>query len=163
MRRLRATLLCASVAILFAPPAGAETWRTYHNVRFGQTAEVPADWSMEPPLENDDGRVFSSPNKRATITVSGIRALGSYQEEMTNQAEPYQGETISYTRRGDRWIVASGTKDDNIFYRKSILTCRDTIWNSIYIVYPKGDKEKYDKLVARVSASLTHDHGFACN
>jgi len=163
MRRLRARILCVSVAILFTFPAGAETWRTYHNPQFGQTAEVPANWTMEPPPENDDGRIFSSPDKRATVIVSGIRALDSYREEMTNESKQRDGETIKYIRRGARWIVASGTKGDDIFYRKSILTCHDTIWNSIYIQYPKVDKEKYDKFVARVSASLLHDHGFACD
>ena len=163
MRRLRARILCVSVAILFTFPARAETWRSYHNLQFGQTAEVPANWSMNPPPENDDGRIFISPDKRATITVSGIYALDSYEEEMASKAEPYGGETITYIKRGTRWIVISGTRGDDIFHQKSILTCNDKIWNEIYIKYPKDDKEKYDKLVAQVSASLVHDHGFGCN
>jgi hypothetical protein len=163
MRRLRAGILCASIAVLVPLPAYAENWRAYHNARFGATAAVPADWTMNPPPENDDGRVFVSPDKRAQITISGIRALEPYRDAMAAQARPFDGETISYLKRGDRRVVASGAKGDEIFYRKSILTCHDTIWNNIYILYPKSDKAKYDKLVARVSASLRAGGGVECD
>jgi serine/threonine-protein kinase len=162
MRRLRAGILCAAIAAYAALPACADSWRSYHNTRFGATAAVPADWTMGPPPENDDGRVFISPDKRAQITISGIRALDSVQEEMAGQAKPFDGETISYLKRGNGWLVASGTKGEEIFYRKSILTCHNTILNHIYILYPKSDKAKYDKLVAHVSASLHAGGGVEC-
>jgi hypothetical protein len=74
---------------------------------------------------------------------------------MAFKAEPAEGETISYEKRGPRWIAVSGTLGDRIFYRKSILTCGDAIWNDVSIAYPAIDKEKYDALVAHVSARLS--------
>jgi hypothetical protein len=48
--------------ILFPMGALADDWRSYHNDRFGTTADVPAAWKMQPPPENDDGRIFVSPD-----------------------------------------------------------------------------------------------------
>lgn len=160
MSSLKAKFALASIAIIVAASAGAETWRTYHNTRFGTTAEVPANWKMGPPPENNDGRAFSSPDGRAKIIISGIFHVLPHQEEVAVHLKPGEGETITYKKQGSNWIVVSGIKGDEIFYRKSILSCRDTIWNDVSIEYPAAEKEKYDPLVARVAASLREGRGY---
>lgn len=147
-------LFGAVLAILAASSASAENWRAYHNARFGTTAEVPASWRMGAPPENNDGRVFTSPDGRAEIVVSGMFSIGPRSEEFALRLGPLEGETIEYERRGKDWLVVSGIKDDKIFYRKSLLSCGDTIWNSVFLEYPASEKEKYDPLVAHVAASL---------
>ena len=139
--------LSMSVAAIIGGGAHAETWRTYHNTRFGTTAQFPAGWTMGQPPANNDGRDFSSPDKRATMVVSGIFSTQPREDEFASRAKPDEGETITYEKRGAGWIVVSGTKGDMIFYRKSILTCGDTIWNDLSIEYPATDKAKYDALV----------------
>jgi hypothetical protein len=161
MSRLEEKFMLASMAILVAASAGAETWRTYHNTRFGTTAEVPASWKMGPPPENNDGRAFSSPDGRAAIIISGIFSVLSDKEEVAIHLGPGEGETITYKKQGSNWIVVSGIKGHKIFYRKSILSCRDTIWNDVSIeYYPAAEKEKYDPLVAHVAASLREGRGY---
>lgn len=140
--------------------SATDVWRTYHNARFGATAEVPASWRMQPPPENNDGRIFVSPDGRAKIIVSGIRALNPAPVEMADEAKPSEGETITYLKRGTRWMAVSGTKGDKIFYRKSVLSCRDTIWNHLFVEYNASEKEKYDALVAHVGASLRAGSGY---
>lgn len=155
----------APIAILFTFGANAETWRTIHTARFGTTAEVPANWVMDPPPENDDGRVFRSPNGRAQIIVSGIYAIeeGTNAEKMASEGEPEIGTTITYEKRGPDWKVISGIKGGRIFYMKSILTCHDTIWNHLWIEYPEDEKHKYDALVTHVSATLHATKGYRCD
>ena len=152
----------ALIAILFTFSADAETWRSIYTPRFGATAKVPANWVMDPPPENDDGRSFRSPNGRAQIIVSGIFALG---ETITDRmaSEPEIGRTITYKKRGPDWIVISGTKGDRIFYEKSILTCHDTIWNDLWIEYPEAENHNYDALVTYVSATLHAGEGDECD
>jgi hypothetical protein len=67
---------------------------------------------------------------------------------------PNEGEQITYRHRETRLLVISGLKRDRIFYRKSILSCRDTVWNSVAIEYPSARKDAFDGLVAQVAKSL---------
>jgi hypothetical protein len=91
MSRLEEKFMLASMAILVAASAGAETWRTYHNTRFGTTAEVPASWKMGPPPENNDGRAFSSPDGRAAIIISGIFSVLSDKGGSRNSSRAGRG------------------------------------------------------------------------
>jgi len=63
--------------IIFASSAWAESWRSYHNARFGTTADVPAGWRMEPPPANNGGRIFTSPDGRAELVVAAACSPGS--------------------------------------------------------------------------------------
>ncbi|WP_036281294.1 hypothetical protein [Methylocystis sp. ATCC 49242] len=148
----RAALL--AFALISASSASAETWRAYRNERFGTAADVPVGWRMEPPPENDDGRVFASPDEQAEIIVSGSHVVLSRDEEFGVRGGALDGETIRYKRQGRDWIVVSGVKGERIFYRKSLLSCGDTVWNSVSLEYPAAEKKKYDALVAHVAGSL---------
>jgi hypothetical protein len=43
---------------------------------------------------------------------------------------------------------------NRIFYRKSMLSRRDQIWNNLSIEYPPARKTAFDALVTRVAGSL---------
>lgn len=146
--------------IIFASSAWAEGWRSYHNDRFGTTADVPAGWKMEPPPENDDGRIFTSPDGRAELIVNGMFAGVAGPDELGSRLEPMEGETITYKQRKGNWAAVSGTKGDKIFYRKTLLSCGNRVANNISIEYPAAEKERYDALVAHVEASLRPGEGW---
>ncbi|MBG0811603.1 hypothetical protein IY145_19825 [Methylosinus sp. H3A] len=146
-------MLCSG-AILCSSDLHAEGWRSYHNPRFGTTADVPKDWSMGAAPENDDGRVFTSPDKRSVIIVYGGFRTFQKEQEIADRLAPGEGETITYKRRSKDWVAVSGTKGDRIFYRKSLLSCRGAVWNNVSIEYPASEKKKFDALVTRVSHSL---------
>jgi hypothetical protein len=133
----------------------AESWRVYSNDRFGTTADVPADWRAGSPPENNDGIRFTSPDGQASIAVyGGLHIWDSVDEKAAILEEPNEGETITYKRREPRAIVVSGTRGDRIFYLKSILSCRASVWNSVRIEYPASRKQAFDALVVRVAGSL---------
>ena len=73
---------------------------------------------------------------------------------------PSEGETITYKHREPRSIVISGTRGDRIYYAKSMLSCRDNVWNSVRIEYPAARKETFDSLVKHVADSLRSGHSF---
>lgn len=148
-------------ALFFASSTLAQDWHVYSNPRFGTRAEVPRDWSIGPDPANDDGRVFTSPDGKARITVSGsLHVLDSIDEAMTLYQTPKDGERITYKRRGRRASTVSGIKDARIFYGRAILSCRDQIWNSVAITYPAAQKRDYDALVTRVARSLRGGQGW---
>ncbi|WP_244620578.1 hypothetical protein [Methylosinus sporium] len=158
MKRSRASLLrmVATVATLLWAGSSlhAEGWRLYRNARFGTTAVVPKDWTIGAAPENDDGRVFTSPDRRSEITVYGGYRSFQKEQEIADRLAPGEGETVTYRKQAKDWLAVSGTKGDRIFYRKSILSCRGAIWNTVSIEYPASDKKKFDALVTRVSHSL---------
>lgn len=154
-------LLLALLALLIATSALAQDWRTYVNPRFGSTAEVPRDWTMGPPPANEDGRMFTSPDGRASIAVYGsLHVLDSIDEAMEIYETPKDGETVTYKQRTKRTITISGIRADRIFYRKAMLSCRDRVWNGVAIEYPAADKQRFDALVTRVARSLRGGRGW---
>jgi serine/threonine-protein kinase len=158
MTMRRFAIICGLAA--FASLAVAATsWRYYANDRFGVSAEVPANWREEPPPANDDGRIFDSPDGKAQIIVNG----GFVMEEsaalaLETLAKPRGGERVTYTKRGALSVTLSGLSGDNIFYRRTILTCSGKVWNNLEINYPASEKAAYDGIVAHAAASL---HGGA--
>jgi serine/threonine-protein kinase len=162
---MRTRIIFSVFATLALALAGAQaaTWRTYHNPRFGTTAELPADWVPQPPPENGDGLIFVSPDKRAEIAVSGILNIDAIAKEIASRAEPNEDERVTYSKIGPSSVVVSGFKgEDRIFYRRSVTSCRNQIWNSVSIEYPASEKLTFDPIVQRVSASLRAGSGWMC-
>jgi hypothetical protein len=154
-RGVSAVLVSLVLVAGIASVPAAESWRVYANERFGATADVPAGWKAGDPPENGDGLGFTSPDGEATEIVSGaLNISGTVAEAMAIYTTPNDGETITYKSVGKRSVVVSGTAGERIFYRKSILTCRDQIWGSISLEYPAAKKAAYDSIVRHVAGSL---------
>jgi hypothetical protein len=151
---IRITL--ALLALVLAHDAAlAQQWRTYANPRFGVTADVPRDWRAGRPPANGDGLKFASPDGQASIMISGgLQIEDTLEEAMQSHAEPLEGETVTYRHRDGRTLVVSGTRGATIFYRKSLLSCADQIWNNVSIEYPAARKAAFDALVIHVAGSL---------
>jgi serine/threonine-protein kinase len=129
-------------------------WQRYANARFGTRAEVPKDWSKGPEPENGDGLAFTSTDKSASVTVfASYNSFGSIYEAFQIFRTQKGAEVTYLHQKGDLSIV-SGTRGDRIFYQKSVLTCGEQIWNSIFIKYPAARKEDFAPLVTHVAASL---------
>jgi len=141
--------------------ARAESWRTYFNDRFGTTADVPFDWRPGPPPANGDGLAFTSPDGQASIAVYGsLHNWDTIEQAVAIFEKPREGETITYKHREPRSIVISGTRGDRIYYAKSMLSCRDNVWNSVRIEYPAARKETFVRLVKHVAGSLRSGHSY---
>jgi len=55
--------------------AGAITWKTYKNYRYGFEFPYPSNWTSSPAPENDDGIAFVSPHNKSVV----IRGWASHQ------------------------------------------------------------------------------------
>ncbi len=152
-------LVTTALLICIADHGQAAGWHTYSNPRFGTTADVPSDWRAGRPPENGDGLKFTSPDGSASIDVYGfLQSWATIDEAFAALETPGQGETITYKHRGPRSIVVSGTVGARIYYTKSILSCRDNVWNTVRIEYPAAHKQQFDAVVTHVAASLRSGH-----
>lgn len=162
MRFILFMALSFGISLAAIPIAFAETgWTHYHNERFGTSADVPAGWKMGAAPENNDGRVFTSPDDAATLIISGsLNTETDLKAAFKTYETPNKGETITYKQRTGLAITASGTSGKDIFYGKHLLSCRNQIWNSVYLEYPASQKAVYDPIVARVAKSLRAGPGY---
>ncbi len=159
MIRIIAAAFTIALLALTAQPASAQSWRTYTNARFGTIADVPRDWKAGREPANGDGLAFTSLDSQATITVSGILNIeDDLEAAMKSVEEPFEGEKVTYKVRQGRAVVVSGLNGNRIFYRKSLLSCRDQIWNNVSIEYPAARKAAFDALVTHVAGSLRFGH-----
>ncbi len=85
--------------------------RAITTTRFGTTADVPEGWRAGPPPENNDGLVFTSPDGKAELIISGSLNIEDDLDVAFKFYEtPQQGEMITYKRRAGNAITISGTK-----------------------------------------------------
>ena len=153
MHILRLIGLFAIVAI--AVVVWAQGAHFYVDPRFGAAALVPEGWTAGPAAANGDGRAFASPDGAATERIYGANRLSaSPGEDYGRLSAAQKGETLSLVRRGKKWLVVSGARNGRMFYRKSQLSCRDAIWNTVDIEYPAARKGEFDPLVTRIAGSL---------
>jgi serine/threonine-protein kinase len=133
----------AGVAAATPPPAQAQdAYRTYHNDRFGVSADIPRDWRAGPQPENGDGLKFTSPDGTATLIVSGGYMIADTVAEALNSEQAAdESETITYQTRAPRMAVVSGMRGATIFYRKVVLSCKDQVMNRVSIEYPLARKQ----------------------
>jgi serine/threonine-protein kinase len=159
-----AAFALAGVAAATSPVHAQDAYRTYHNDRFGVSADVPRDWRAGRSPDNGDGLKFTSPDGTATIIVSGgYRIADSVAEALNSEQAAAEGETITYQTRAPRMAVVSGMRGETIFYRKVVLSCKDQVMNRVSIEYPLARKQQFDALVSHLAASLHGVEAGPCN
>ena len=112
---------------------------------------VPPAWQLQPPDPNWKGKRFVSPDGSSWLAVYSFptanEAIASHMQSVAFA----EGETLTYLRGVQDWIVASGLKADRIFYRKAVIACGGKVWHHIAFEYPMALKRKMDPLVNRAA------------
>ena len=141
--------------------AAQEQWATYHNARYGTTADYPADVftvRARPPT-NGDGQIFHTADGHARLMIYGVRNFdedspSSYVEKYFNKPE------VTYKRTKWPFFVVSGVRDGEIFYsRCNFPIIINSIIDCIELRYPAKDKAKWDAIVTRIGNSLRAGKG----
>src|SRR5271155_2827690 len=110
-----AAFALAGIAAATSPVDAEDAYRTYHNERFGVSADVPRDWRAGRPPDNGDGVKFTSPDGTATLTISGgYRMADSVAEALNSEQAADEGETVTYQTRAPRMAVISGMRGQTI-------------------------------------------------
>jgi hypothetical protein len=158
---MAAVIAAVMAAVLFAATAAkADDWLTYQNDRYGTTIDYPGVFKMQPPPDADDGRAFKSADG-ADFTVSASYfaldlTVAKYRDYIVKNLD--SGSTVTYQAHGKNWFVISGTKADNIFYEKHLLS--HGMNEDFVMSYPASAKQTYDPIVARMAKSFRSGKGF---
>jgi serine/threonine-protein kinase len=158
----RRALLAASFAAVPSLALAQDRWTTYRNTRFGTSIEYPDRFRPGRPPDNNDGQGFAA-SDGATLRVWGslnidhldIKAL---EADISQNGE--RGDRITYRASGRNWFVLSGTRGDNLFYARYLLSHRGEVENAFEIVYPAALAASYNLVAARISKSLRAGRGY---
>ncbi|WP_428909761.1 hypothetical protein [Niallia sp. Krafla_26] len=132
----------------------AAAFKTYNNARFGFSVEYPTSFTMGEPPTNDDGRSFTNGEFTMVAYGSHINTVEDNEtiEDYYHRALASSPSPIAYQRLGDNWYIVSYIDGFNIHYEKAMIN-NDVIY-TLQMKYPTGQKDKYDKIVTRISNSF---------
>ena len=129
-------------------------YERYHNSRFNYSLLYPTNILVKQQApENDDGRTFTSPDRRIIMKVFGSHNVFNkniqnlYREELNRSKQ-----TVTYKRLADNWFVISGYENNRVFYNKTMLHEGNVLTLSIH--YDKSLQPKFDPIVAAISRSF---------
>jgi hypothetical protein len=155
-------LIALCFAISCGASARADDWRTYQNDRYGTTIDYPSTFQPKPPPDADDGRAFKSADGgefSVFASYGGIDSnLAKYRDFVVKNLDA--GSVVTYQAQGKDWFVVSGTKGDNVFYQKHLLSHHGEMTEGFVITYPASLKQTYDPIVARMAKSFRSGSGF---
>jgi hypothetical protein len=119
---------------------------------------VPEGWYSIQSHEDDGTQKYVSPDGRSFLTLGDADArLHDVAAEMDKIAHQ-PGETITYQKSERSWIVVSGYRNNEIFYRRANLACAGTRWHMVELRYPRPDKRRMDAIVSTVSHRVSQFH-----
>jgi hypothetical protein len=156
------SIVVAAVLASGAIGALADDWRLYQNERYGTTIEYPPSFKPLPPPDAGDGRKFESADGGTFSVFASFNAedydLAKYRDFVLENLDA--GSVVTYQANGSDWFVLSGTKGDDIFYEKRLLSHRGEMIEGLVISYPASLKATYDPIVAQMAKSFRPGNGF---
>lgn len=155
-----AALFLLTITSVHLQSQSPKKYRTYHNERFGFCLEVPFQiFEAQRPPENGDGLRFLSHWGESLLLSYGGHSLGmSLKEHMEFSLEAGdfrdRKRELSYQRIADDFFILSGYVGEKIFYRRTYL--ENKIFKTLYLEYPKTQKERYDKIISHMVKTFPH-------
>ena len=130
-------------------------WGRYRDRNFGMVFDFPAHiFPLKSAQQGGEGVLFSTPDGRAHLRVFGFRNKGNQRPgEYLSQIANFEHARFTYVRSTRRFFVASGTRDEMIFYRRCNFF-RGKRVGCLQLNYPVQEKRAWDKVVTRISLSL---------
>jgi hypothetical protein len=160
--RVASTVFVLTAVFAAAPALSQADWMAYENARFGYAALLPvAGFTMS---ETDNGLTLLEEGGRGQIDLYGAtnpERLGPLQYQRV-LADADRISTITYSRRGNSWLVVSGyykadpQRGDNlIFYAKFMFSPDRGSIAAFEASYPVEERDKFDPIIERLEDHLT--------
>lgn len=134
------------------PSSKFQGYKTYKNYRFGYSLDYPDDFIRTRAAANGDGIELASPDKRATLIVSGggngiMKIKDFYDLHVKN----IKGE-LGYNIIRSSWYVLTWKENGKINYAKEVV---ETNYHyGFTFSYPEDQKSQYDDVVERLEESF---------
>ena len=156
MRAILTFVVTAIAMTVLAVSAGAESWATYLNARYGTFAEYPTDWFRAlPPPENGDGQSFRGKDGSSLVISGGHNfenfTPATYEKFLRGSgADDYSH--VTYSTTGAHSLVLSGLRGGEIFYEEYLFS--GDLIHTLVITYPPAARAEYDPIVTHIARSL---------
>jgi hypothetical protein len=141
----------------------SDQWVSYTNLRFGTTADYPADifTVLDPPPGNGGGQGFQTEDGRAQLGIYAARNVeNDTPQSYIGSYVDLKGSRVTYKHLTDRFFVVSGTREGKIFYTRCNFSADpEGIIDCLSISYPEAEKTEWDAIVTRLSESLRAGNG----
>lgn len=150
------TTLAATLALLATLSAArAESWTTYRIAESGTSIDIPTSLFTEMAGKPDGyGQRFRTSDGRADFTIQAVsNRQGLSPAQFLAEKNPPSG--IIYKRITPRFFVVSSIKRDKIWYNRCNFS-RGYV-HCVLINYPAAEKRRWDRIVTRISHSLSAD------
>ena len=143
------------------PPHQEHQWATFHDARFGTTADYPADvftlraWR---PF-GDSGQIFRTADGSAQLIIYG---KPNFEEDSPSFYVEKHFNTPDVIDRRTKWpsFIVSRLRNGEIFYyRCNFKIIINGILDCMEMRYPAKDKAKWEPIVTRISNSLRAGKG----
>ena len=159
LRQLPAALF---MLFVFSVPALSADWQVYKNHEHGFSVDYPLDlFARIEPAEGGDGTTFRSADGDIVLSLYGFNNGDELPMKTVRDiiVENYGDRDITYERLTDRWMVLSGYESDqgarSIFYHRLATNASGDRYSVLELTYPESKRELVDKLIKRMSRSLT--------
>ncbi|MBB4378532.1 hypothetical protein SAMN05216573_101648 [Bradyrhizobium sp. Rc3b] len=151
--RTTSVAIVAMLATLSA--AQADSWTTYRIAETGTSVDIPASLFKEMAGKPDGyGQQFRTSDGRADLTVQAVsNGQGLSPAAFLARKSPPSG--IIYKRVAAKFFVVSSIKRDKIWYDRCNFA-RGYV-HCVLINYPAAEKRQWDRVVTRISHSLSAD------
>ncbi|PUZ24619.1 hypothetical protein GA0116948_105259 [Chitinophaga costaii] len=159
-----------TIALLLFPLRADTGYQTYCNNRFDFCVEYNASFQGAGESGNEDGQVFFSPDKKASLSAWGNLLLEDTDADpatdkvtMSYAASKAAKDlrTVTYKSVHDTWFILSGTDaKGNIVYEKKTLrkiaylgdaTPQTMVWHTFVYKYPAAQQAVYGGFCAKVA------------
>lgn len=141
-------LMAFALMVAAAAPAGAQSYKSYTNVRFAYAVCYPPFMTPQPEAPNGDGRVFgASDGGKLTVFGRNNPDGASLADTVRDDAADLLGRTgtVTYRAQKNNWAVFSGTTGSKLVYSKTFQ--RGDQFAIFELTYPHAAANRY-KLVS---------------
>ncbi len=132
-----------------------QAWGKWQDPMAGAAVEYPTDLFVPAGGSAPGGVVLSAGSIGATLEVQTLRNAGGLDTAGLRTMVLQPGELASYRSSVPGGFVASGIHGDSIFYRKALLSADGSTITLLDLTYPAELKQPFDKIVGRISRTLT--------
>lgn len=136
-------------------------WATYHDARFGTTADYPADLFTARAWRpfGEGGQIFRTADGSAQLIIYG---KPNFEEDSPSFYVEKHFNRPDVTYKNTKWpsFIVSGERKGEVFYdRCNFKIIINGILDCMEMRYPAKDKTQWEPIVTRISNSLRAGKG----
>jgi len=146
--------VCALLTALMPVAVAQDDWRLYRDERFGMQISYPSSL-LDTVEAHSEGVTILGLDARLDMSARAVPGLtnASQIRALIEETEGYSN--IAYSPGGNRWLVASGYRGNDIFYEKFFISGDYVLGFSLQ--YPALLRDLYDPAVERMEDSFRID------